>query len=681
MKIAYLRLQGFRGFNQPTFLDFSPSFVVITGRNGSGKSTLCDAIEFALTGSIRRGSTHSERGENISDYLWWRGSAAAKDSFVELGLRTDGGEVLSIRRSPGASQGDLGILRDKLVDPQFQLQDPLGQLCATSIIRDEEISAASVDMQEADRYRFVRESLGTLDLGRTSKRAADAKEILDTQLRLATESYNGTRERVVSLTSTLSSAKALASQARGAKSAELELRALTRSPSTDIRSLLDASERMLALNRAQLSRLTEAEAAVLELRTEREAIAKANTVEELSRLESQLEAARAQRKELQRQMDEARLQQDRSREVLTQTASLAELLLHGARVGLRNGRCPLCATAQTPEHFSQGLEQLRQVVSASESSRAELVDSRRREAEEASTVEKSISDLEVSLAKLRSRLQSLNRQENRARALLHDLLKGAPDDLDAAVPALAVAIEAARESAITGDAALAQLRGSQATEEVARLEASLRLEEASSAEARRRISTIEKAIATMNAALRIIPRIQGEAVGEQLGALSPLLLDLYSRLKPHMDWRKMRYNLRGDVRRLLSLEVGDGLNPSFLFSSGQRRAVGLAFLLAVHLSRGWSKLRSLVLDDPMQHIDDYRALHLVEVLSAIRKTGRQVICTAEDPELARFLARRLQGQADTPGVIAELRYESGHGARIENAIEVALLSRRLLVAS
>ena len=59
-------------------------------------------------------------------------------------------------------------------------------------------------------------------------------------------------------------------------------------------------------------------------------------------------------------------------------------------------------------------------------------------------------------------------------------------------------------------------------------------------------------------------------------------------------------------------------------------AAGLAFLLAVHLSRPWCAWQSLLLDDPVQHIDDYRALNLVEVLTAIRRTGRQVIVAVED---------------------------------------------------
>lgn len=119
--------------------------------------------------------------------------------------------------------------------------------------------------------------------------------------------------------------------------------------------------------------------------------------------------------------------------------------------------------------------------------------------------------------------------------------------------------------------------------------------------------------------------------------------------------------MRGEVRRFLSLQVGVELNPRFIFSSGQRRALGLAFMLAVHLSRSWCKLRSIVLDDPVQHIDDYRALHVVEVLSAIGQGGHQIVCTAEDPALADLLVRRLAGEGPNSGVLITLRYSPGQG--------------------
>src|SRR3546814_16986181 len=80
--------------------------------------------------------------------------------------------------------------------------------------------------------------------------------------------------------------------------------------------------------------------------------------------------------------------------------------------------------------------------------------------------------------------------------------------------------------------------------------------------------------------------------------------ELYRRLRPHPIWRDIEYSIRGDVRRFLKLKVGDELNPQFLFSSGQRRATGLAFLLSVTLSLAWSRWRTIMLDDPVQHVDD-----------------------------------------------------------------------------
>ena len=94
---------------------------------------------------------------------------------------------------------------------------------------------------------------------------------------------------------------------------------------------------------------------------------------------------------------------------------------------------------------------------------------------------------------------------------------------------------------------------------------------------------------------------------------------------------------------------------------GQRRAASLAFLLPIHLSRSYCGLKTLVLDDPVQHIDDYRALHLVEVLTAIRRDHRQIICTVEDTVLAELMARRLRSQGEDVGEVIRLGYEAGVG--------------------
>ena len=95
------------------------------------------------------------------------------------------------------------------------------------------------------------------------------------------------------------------------------------------------------------------------------------------------------------------------------------------------------------------------------------------------------------------------------------------------------------------------------------------------------------------------------------------------------------------MRRFLKLQVGDHLNPQFIFSSGQRRATGLAFLLSINLSLAWSGWQTILLDDPVQHVDDFRSVHLAEVLAQLCEEGRQIICAVEDAALADLLCRRL----------------------------------------
>jgi chromosome segregation protein len=178
----------------------------------------------------------------------------------------------------------------------------------------------------------------------------------------------------------------------------------------------------------------------------------------------------------------------------------------------------------------------------------------------------------------------------------------------------------------------------------------------------RRVETHAQAL---HAAAR---RAANEAADRRLERVLPLIAELYRRLRPHPVWEDIDYKIRGDVRRFLRLQVGDELNPQFIFSSGQRRATGLAFLLSVNLSLAWSRCRSILLDDPVQHIDDFRSVQLAEVMAQLSAGGRQIICAVEDAALADLLCRRLpidaEGQAkrvtlgpDPDGALTKLRDE------------------------
>jgi len=54
MRLVSVEISGFRGFPQQREFDLDADAIVLVGSNGNGKTSLCDAILWALTGSIPR---------------------------------------------------------------------------------------------------------------------------------------------------------------------------------------------------------------------------------------------------------------------------------------------------------------------------------------------------------------------------------------------------------------------------------------------------------------------------------------------------------------------------------------------------------------------------------------------------------------------------------------------------
>lgn len=682
MKLAYVQVCGFRGFRGLTRVDIPAGFAIIVGPNGTGKSTVCDALEFALTGTIRGSSDHREKGESIRDYLWWRGTKPAEDNYVEIGLADAKGKVVTVRRSATElTITPTGRLEELLLTPGPALETPLAQLCRTAILRDEEITRLSVDLRETERFEFVRAALGTADFRAADESAKRVGDVLKKQHDAATREYELQRDRFAQLTTRLSQVRAQAARATGLPEAEATLRKSVQEPTADVADLLAKSQRSVAAQRQRVDglrrgypRLGELAARLRQLDTPQHLTAIEDLQSKLRAAETAAVAAEAEREGIGKELNEAQSQSPRN-------LSLAQLVEHGQRLGLEHGKCPLCGTAQTLSHFNEHLETLRADLDAADARLASLsrssADAAQKALQSARLVEQLRSDLEREKGadvSVRAEIASVGRE-------LQPLGFGLAGELGGSMNELALLIETMQSGITEVEGALAVLAASQAAAQILDLEREAAVVRQRMTAAERILSEVGRAQSQVRDASQTIRRVQGELVDEQLAALSPLLVELYERLRPHIDWLKVRYNLRGDVRRMLSLEVGAGLNPNFIFSSGQRRAAGLAFLIAIFLSRSWCKLKTLVLDDPVQHVDDYRALHLTEVLAAVRRTGQQIICTVEDRALAELLARRLRSDFDDSGSVIELAYRPGDGAGVASIRALTPLARQVLVAS
>ena len=681
MRLSYVQVVGFRGFRELTRVEIPPGFAIIVGSNGSGKSTVCDAIEFALTGNIRGSSDHREKGESIHDYLWWRGPRPPAENYVEIGLTNAQGATVVVRRSPTElTVTPSARLEDLLVTGGPALENPLGQLCRTAILRDEEITRLSVDLRETERFEFVRSALGTADFRTADESAKRVGDLLKRHHETARRDYELQRDRIAQLTTRMSQARTQAARAGGLAEAEATLKEGLEEPIGNGVELLAKSQRAVATQRQRVDGLKRGYARLTDIAGRLTQLSTPQHLAAIDGLEEKLRAADAAATEANRESETVQEELSKFQAASPRNLSLAQLLEHGRRLGLDDGDCPLCGVAQTDEHFKSHLETLDATLAAADATLASL------SRNSADTAQRALEATRV-VDSLRSELTRLRGSEVSTRAEF-SVLCGELEPLGfrcAGAPAqglqeLASLIETLQLTVAKTESALAVIAASQAASQILELERESAAARERLVAAEKTLSDVARAQGQVKDAAQTIKRVQGELVDEQLAALSPLLVELYERLRPHVDWLKVRYNLRGDVRRMLSLEVGAGINPNFVFSSGQRRAAGLAFLIAIFLSRNWCKLRTLVLDDPVQHVDDYRALHLTEVLAAVRRAKHQIICTVEDRALAELLARRLRSDFDDQGAVIELAYTPGEGAGVAQVRSLAPLTRQVLVA-
>ncbi|MGO7968149.1 AAA family ATPase [Rhizobium ruizarguesonis] len=647
MKLDYVEVCGFRGFRDKVRIDFGGGFTVITGRNGVGKSTLCDAVEFAITGLIEKYAVEKAAKESLADYLWWRGAGTPKAYYVTASFVRDIGEPFTITRTreSGADRSPEEIHEALCSGPAPD--DALRQLTRTSIIRDEWIAALSLDLSETERFDLVRSALGALE---GSEAAAKAREIVTAADAAHTRNeaaYETIRTRLGERLTQQSEIQATLSRSGDVSAALTTVAAAVPDAPPEMIARLESARGALADGRARTARMTEAVEAGRKLLTLQQTFNAPDAVAARERAIAELETSTEAKDTAYAAVTAAEALLAREEDADAVAASLAILVEHGESLGVHDEHCPLCAAHRTSEEFAIGLAAARRriwsLASGVQEARATLAAA----SDEAREVSATFVMAEADVAAHQAQERIL-REAERAHAVFFErwnIDRGFLNDPDG----LEGHLETERDRLINLERALLVLEASQSVLLMTSVERNIE-------GLREELDRLADAVSQSQAAAsfardieRSVKRVSAEIIDERLAQISPLLNELYQRLRPHADWRTIEYSIRGDVKRFLSLKVGDGLNPQFVFSSGQRRAAGLAFLLSVHLARAWTPLRSLLLDDPVQHIDDFRALHLVEVLAALRLDQRQIICAVEDPALADLLCRRLVSTSNESG--------------------------------
>ena len=596
---------------------------------------------------------------------------------MELGLISEAGDKLRVQRTRelgliGASSQEVAEWLSSDDGPPNEI---IEQICSASIIRDELIPKMSIDQTEMERFHFVSAAVGSSRAARDAKKAgqiiAAAKALENT----AKGEYDRLRGRVNELLEQLTRLRDLASRATDIGSAHRIIQEHLSLPSDTPEEL----ERVRAAVASRRIDLTNLRTLISDIEDARELFQEADhrrgasLVDDLEKQKAQVSS---RIKAADRNLRSLKVRTDAGGASAAGLKMLSALLQLTEHVDTIDGHCPVCDTLLTEPEFRQGVNLARRRVSEKNRAAAEFATKESNLEREIARWQSELTNIE---AKLRDQLSEATSLKNREADLLaRSSSIGIRISQLSEAGALISRSETVAASLVLIERALQIIELSRSTSAIATIESDLSSARDQAAEAEGAYARAEKVVQTARDIDHSVQRAGNEISEERLAMISPLLSDLYQRLRPHIDLRNIEYRLRGDIRRFLRLSVGEDLNPQFMFSSGQRRAAGLAFLLSVYLSSSRSILRSLMLDDPVQHIDDYRALNLVEVLGALRRSDRQIVCAVEDEALAALLTRRLRSSFESPGMWHRLKVGTDGTPIIASSTAVKPLPERAL---
>ncbi|MGY4457947.1 AAA family ATPase [Bradyrhizobium sp. LB13.1] len=522
MRIERIIVSGFRGFRNRVEIPVGAGFTIIDGRNGVGKSTIFDAIEFALTGRISKYGELKAAGESIEDYIWWKGDGPPPlERLVEVTFSDSQGSV-SLRRTPIDEPDERSLARVEagMVKIGMAPSEPLAQLCAASIIRDENIASLSLDLSETQRYAKLRQAIGASDADRWADRAEKLVKIAKRRSELAKAEVSSANIAVTEASRKIDDARATLATDVAISDASLTLSQILNLSPTAPDQLVSPGRELVAERERQIRDLQEA----LSRWEIYEGYAEALDEDEftLVRTEDRIAELQANRAQLPGEDGV----QGPTEELVRQLHELRQI---GEHIGIIDHKCPLCAANHDAISFQSGLlaaSAIIQRMDADATTRAEIAAERRGAI---AAADKEIADAERSLMQLSQKMS-----DQRSALDSRDILLGRSglDNL------------ASRE---TVEALLAKYisqldRANHAIRILSTLSANRQLDAGLTAldDARVRLTRAQdkagrarKAEATASALHDAARRAGFETLDLRLGRVLPLMSELYGRLRPH----------------------------------------------------------------------------------------------------------------------------------------------------
>jgi len=674
MQIARIELSGFRAFAGKQTIDLDADAVILVGPNGYGKTSLLDGILWSLSGKIPRLGGNDEH--LVSIY------SPSGEAHVALELRDATGRNLKVARSFDGAQQHLRLEVDNEVfreeEARFRLlkelwpdalatADSAAALASTitrSVYLQQDLVRQFVEADtEQDRFAAVSELVGAGRVTELQLQLDRAKTAWTRASNSRARDGEASRERLRSLESQLERISG-SSQSHAwdldqawplwwAKARELGV-SVARPPeasSNEASQALDgAVKQFQVLRQSTERRRTSAMGLLADLKSHPPGAVsdEAPLRESLERARAQVGFARSELSQAQARAAETRRIQVEAREERAELRALAELALRHL-----GDRCPVCTQPYdekvTRAHLEAllrggkgeqesgipgegGIHQAAAVLERAEKEQA-AAELNLRQAQQAAADERLwLADIEGRLRELGLNVDAVGRTT---------ALEGLIKSLNSAAEVLKVHQEQGEYLAL----GLAQA-GDRARRAALELEIKT---------VRKEVTELDRLLAareqTGDSAAQILDGLReaaADVVEFRLQHIEPLLQRIYARIDPHPAFKAIKFHSwfrhgRGHLATRIDDSVANVWTeqPARVLSSSQMNAVAAAVFLAFNIGVQTLPLKTAVLDDPLQSLDDVNLLGLLDLLRRV-KGRRQLLLSTHDVRFGRLLARKLR---------------------------------------
>lgn len=695
--LTRLTIERFRGFNDRVTLDFDASAVLLVGANGTGKTSLFDAIQWLLVGSVPRlRKQRVHRNEEFAVNRWRQRELAVVEAEWRLG-----GETIVARRTGTSESSSMEVVNGEhtyqdaaaaliLTKLLVRGELPLEEMLLTSGLLQQDDLRALLTTKPHERYRQILRLLGLQVLERFENYSLNRLRLARKDVQARQRAVEEQREVVQSI---LEEVETLQSQVDSESSPSAYLEAITarlvdseQFSSSHLPQSLEDLASIGGVARSLLDQIRRLEAFF-------------STLPDVMPADSshELETVQAERRRIQEALFQAQEMEESAELALQHVASVHDLVGRLAVAALPlldessdQAPCPVCQSLISPRQVAAELALRSADAAALVSARAardsaqEALAQFQAQLAEQSRIENSLlqtaGDRRTLAAGLRRALLELGSWARPVEDSILSLTPGALPPLPAISDAtnddvliLSWWIEHGPSELRTWmrdiDGELSEI--ALAAETAGAAAAAVRLAaERSAALPRREVRYREELehLERLVAAEAMARRIEGDAAvlrertqavvtelfRERFGALAPLVNDIYARLDPHPAFKQLNfvvetYRAQGTATASVTDEERSvRANPMLVFSAAQTNVVVLALFLALAWTAGG--LPFILLDDPLQAMDDVNALGMADLCRRLRRQRQLVIATHEE-RFGSLLERKLTGRAEGEDLI------------------------------